>query len=223
MSDNSMDALFGAQVKAGDNQLKNIAGLIRDEGVACDDLAAAEAMAAEAKERRSELRNKLIPTAMLDACTREFTTDDGVKAKIAFATDGALGSPKTEEEYAAREAKYDAIVAAGGGEIVQLQVAVNFPKERFADGAVLARWLDHVLKNDFNITDPKTGASYIIRSGGGLQVTRQRAVNHMTLGKWIKERMGSDNINDHLPASFLEKLGIWYGEIAKITRPKPKA
>lgn len=202
-----MDALFGAQVKAGDNQLKNIAALINEEGERNDELATLEAMADSVKARRSELRNKLIPEAMLDAQMREFTTEEGIKAKITFNTDGSLGSPKTPEEYQAREEKYDIIEAHGGGEIIKQLVSVEFPKDMFHEAETFRKWLvEQVKKREWPVN-----------------VTRTRTINHQTLGSWIRSKMQSENVKDHIPMPVLEKLGIWYGEIAKITRPKKNA
>ncbi len=222
-----MDALFGAQMTAGDNQLKNIAGLIEAEDAANNEAATAEAMLADAKARRTELRNVRIPAAMLDAGMREFTTDSGLKAKVAFATDGSLGSPKTAEEFAEREAKFDLIEAHGGGEIMKQLVILSFPKDMVRHAEGVRNWMDHKitgaeLNNQGALFDDWINKTPEDRGTWPISATRERAVNHMTLGSWIRSRMSEDAAEDQLPQSFLDKLGIWYGEIAKITRPKPK-
>jgi len=206
MSD-PMDALFANQMVAGDNQLKNLAGLIEQEDEANNELAALETMTADVKARRSNLRNKLIPEAMLEAKTRDFTTDSGLKAKLAFATDGSLGSPKTEEERREKEAKLDLIIAHGGGEIVKQIVTVEFPKEMIEEAEKFRTWLIDELQE---------------RRGWAVNISRERSVNHQTLMSFIRTRMEEERPEDRIPMTILEKLGIWYGEIAKITRPKKK-
>jgi hypothetical protein len=205
MSD--IDALFAGQMKAGDNQLKNISALINEEDDVNKSLETQEAIISQLKERRTELRTKLIPSAMLEAGMREFVTEDGVKATITFATDGALGSARTPEEWAERERKLDVIEAHGGGEIIKMAVTVEFPKDMFGDAELLRKGIEDQLRE----------AGMLER---GVGVTKQRSVHHQTLGSWIRSKMEADKAEDQLPASMLEDIGIWYGEIAKIKRPK---
>ena len=226
MSD-PMDALFDNQMVAGDNQLKNLAGLIEAEDAANSELETLETMAADVKAKRTELRNKLIPEAMLEAKTREFTTDGGLKAKLSFSTDGSLGSPKTAEEFAAKEAKLDLIIEHGGAEIVKQVVSIAFPKELARQAEGLRSWLGHVLYGDELTSHGKLFADWLAkppeeRGQWPVSITRERSVNHQTLMKFIKDKMEEDSPADRIPMTVLEKLGIWYGEIAKITRPKPK-
>lgn len=208
MSDANMDALFESRggLQASDGQLSRLRQLMAEESDTRAEIETAEAMLESSKERNRELRNKLIPAAMLDAQLREFTTDDGTKAKITFITDGALGSAKTPEEQAIKEAKLDLIIASGGGEIVKQTVTIEFPKEMVEQAETFREWCQKEMeKRKWNVL-----------------VSRERSVNHQTLGSWIRERMASGDAEDHLPPSFFERIGIWYGEAAKITRPKPK-
>lgn len=223
----NMDALFNDRAVAGDNQLKNLAGLIQQEDNVNKEVETAEAMVADAKARRSELRNKTIPEAMIDCKLREFTTDDGLKAKLAFGTDGSLGSPKTAEEFAEKEAKIDLIIEHGGGEIVKQIVNVTFPKEMARHAEGVKNWLDHSLTGAPLTPHGERFAEWLAKSPeerGAWPVTvgRERSIHHQTLASWIKSRMEEDRPEDRLPLPLLERLGIWFGEIAKITRPKKK-
>lgn len=208
MSGPDIDALFDrrAEVSATDNQVSRIRQLIAEEDDVNREIDQLSTVLEDTKARRTELRNQLIPKAMLDSGMREFTTEDGLKAKIAFATDGSLGSPKNAEEEAIREAKIDCIIEHGGGEIVKQMVTLEFPKEMVAEAESVRQWL--VKEMD--------------KRGWNVSVGRKRAIHHQTLGSWIRERMSSNDPRDHLPQSFFDRVGLWFGEIAKITRPKAK-
>lgn len=207
----ALDLLHGASrtIQAGDNQIKRIASLIAEEDETNQQVATAEALLAEAKTRRYNIRRNLLPEAMHDAGMTEFVAEGGIKVTLGFATDGALGSPKTPEEYAERERKLDLIEANGGGEIIKMTVALEFPKELFARSILVMATIKAMLDN--------------IGLGAKVRMTRMRTVNHQTLGSWIRERMGADQLTDRLPQAVLDDLGIWYGEMAKINRPKEKA
>lgn len=199
-----MDALFGAQVKAGDNQLKTIASLIEDEGKALDDKVSGEAIVSEAKQRLNELRHKLIPEAMANAGVADFTTDNGIKAELAWAVDGALG----DED---REAKLDLLERHGGGEIIRNEVVIPFAKGKEKEMAFCLRLLQG------NVTLEEIVE---LEESGGFAFERQRGVHHMTLKSWLKGKMEAEEESERIPLTVLEKLGMWYGRIVKIKRPK---
>lgn len=209
---NDMDALFDAsqKVKASDTQLSIIGRLIQEEQEAEGEIAAAEEMLANAKERKRTILLNTLPQAMLDAGMREFVTSDGLKAKIAFLTDGSLGPARNAEELAEREAKIDCIIENGGGEIVKQTVTIEFPKEYAHMAEELRGRIEKLLQT---------------KKWGGINaaVTRERSVNHQTLGSWIRERMESGDADEQLPPEFFEITGIWYGEGVKMQQPrKPK-
>lgn len=198
----------GTTITAGDNQLKNISALIAEEHEANCAVETAEALLADAKRRRYDLRRNSIPEAMLAAGMSEFKTEDGVKAVLKFDTDGSLGSPKTAEEFRERERKLDIIIENGGDEIVKQMVVIEFPKGAVAEAEVIRERIEKLLGTK------KWGAIK------GTRVYRQRSVNHMTLMSWIKSKMEADDLLDRIAQSALDRLGIWYGQVAKITRPK---
>ena len=196
-----MDELFNAStVQASDQHLSRISQLVAEEGDTKAELATAEEMVRSAKERLTELYHDRLPAALIAAGTTEFKDTNGIKVALAFAADGALGSPKTAEEFAERDRKLDLIESLeGGAEIIKFTVAVHFPKELTSWAAKLIgsinRWLDkHELR--------------------GIMIERQRTIHHQTLKKWVKERMEA---GASLP---LDDLGMWYGQIAKVQRPK---
>jgi hypothetical protein len=209
MSD--LDKLYESRggTAASDGQLSRIRQLMAEESDTRAEIDTAEAMLETAKDRNKEIRHRLLPEAMLDAGVREFVTDDGVKAKVAFITDGSLGPARNAEELAAREAKLDCIIEHGGGEIVKQIVAIEFPKEFLDQAEVIQERLTKLFQTK------KWGAIPV-------QISRERTVNHQTLGSWIRERMASSEAEEHLPPSFFERVGIWYGEAAKIVRPRAK-
>lgn len=211
---NDIDALFSARAgtAATDGQMTRISDLIREEVEIEGAIATAEELLKQGKERQRELKNSLIPTAMLDAGVREFTTSEGFKSKIVFVTDGALGSPKTEEERREREAKLDTIIEFGGGEIVKQTVTLTFPKEMIAEAEGFRDWMAKEVA--------KRAADKPI--WGLVTVNRERSVHHQTLGSWVRERMASDTAEEQLPPAFFERTGLWHGEAAKISVPKPK-
>lgn len=204
-----LDALFDnrAEVKATDQGVSRIRQLIAEEDDANREVDQLTTLLEDTKARRTELRNQLIPTAMLDAGMREFTTEDGLKAKIAYAVDGALGSPKTPEEVEEKERKLDCLIEHGGGEIVKQVVTLQFPKEMVEEAETMRKWLIEQME----------------KRGWNVAVSRERSVHHQTLGSWIRERMEAPRAEDRLPDSFFERMGLWFGEIAKITRPKKPA
>lgn len=212
MSSNQMDALFNEaqKVTATDKQVSSIALLIEQEQQAEADIRTAEALLENAKGRKRDLLLSKLPEAMLGAGMREFTTAGGLKAKVVFLTDGSLGSARTEEEFAAREAKIDCIIENGGGEIVKQTVTIEFPKEFAAEADVVKARLEALFQT-------KKWGKIPVKIG------RERTVNHMTFSSWIKERMASGEAELQLPPSFFEQVGIWYGEGVKIQQPrKPK-
>jgi hypothetical protein len=54
----------------------------------------------------------------------------------------------------------------------------------------------------------------LLIANGGLVVSVERNIHHQTLKSWIKERMEK---GASIP---LDELGLWYGQTAKIKRPK---
>lgn len=207
-----MDALFDAaqSVKASDDQIGTISRLIREERAATGDIETAMSMLEDAKARRRELLFKRLPEAMLGAGMREFVTAEGLKAKVAFLTDGSLGSPRNEEERLAREAKIDCIIENDGGEIVKQTVTIEFPKE-------FAHMAEEIRERLVKLFQTKKWGAI------DAKISRERTVNHMTLSSWIRERMESGNVDEQLPPSFFERVGIWFGEGVKIMLPrKPK-
>ncbi len=208
MTEPNIDALFEARagVNANDGQVSRIKQLIAEDDDTGREIDQLGIMLEDNKLRRRELRNSLIPKAMLDAGMRAFTTDDGLVAKIAYATDGALGSARNAEELAEREAKIDIIIEHGGGEIVKQLVTLEFPKEMAGEAETMRAWL----------------ATEMEKRSWPVNVDRTRTIHHQTLGSWIKEKMNSGDVSDHLPPSFFERVGLWFGEVAKITKPKVK-
>lgn len=203
MTDASMDALFGAATTTGnDASLSRVAQLIAEEGDTLREKETGEAIVAAAKERLQEIYHDRLPQAMLAAGVTNFTDEEGIKVSLDLAVDGALGPANTPEERDAREAKLDLIEEHGGGEITKLALVVEFPKEQHA-AAALARkkimeWLE-------------------AQKLTGVTVSTNRSIHHQTLKKWIKEKMEA---GVELP---LEALGVWYGQMGKIKRPKASA
>lgn len=196
-----MDALFSGATSASDGQLSRIAQLLAEEHDTKCELDTANEMARAAKERLNDLHHSRIPEAMAQAGVTEFKDEKGLKAVLAFSADGALGSPSTPEEHAERERKLDIIEAHGGAEIIKMTVTVEFPKDLFPWAQKCAAKV----------------VEWLTASGlKGVSVSRLRTIHHQTLKKWIKDRMEA---GAELP---LDDLGIWYGQIAKITRPKDK-
>lgn len=91
-----------------------------------------------------------------------------------------------------RERKIDVLIGAGAEEIVKMVVTVAFGKGEYDAARQLAE----------ELRDRKLAA------------VAGRSIHHQTLKSWIKERMEA---GDALP---LEEIGIWYGQVAKIKRPK---
>ena len=190
-----MDALLGASqaVKAGDNQLKRISSLVQDELAAESDLATAEALVENAKARINQLKQQLIPEAMSEAGVSEFTdAETGTKVSLALAVSGALGTPKTPEEAAEKERKLDLLIENGAGEIVKLVVAVEFGKGEMPKALALKKALQ----------------------SRGLEPVLERSIHHQTLCSWLRNQMEA---GAPIP---MDDLGMWYGTIAKIKKPK---
>lgn len=242
MTDNTMDALFGESqtVQASDNQLRSISQLLAEEAAANDAKETAEALLTDAKERLNDLRTRRIPDAMRDAQLTEFRGENGLKASLVFSADGALGSPKTEEEWQERERKIDLIEAHGGGEIIKMTVSVSFDRDGYESAAKLAAMINdtdlvvpHILPElkgllEADIFAEETSINEGTRSalrwaidfievGTSRRAERLRTIHHQTLKKWIKERV---EVGADLP---LDELGIWYGQIAKIERPRQQS
>jgi hypothetical protein len=91
-----------------------------------------------------------------------------------------------------RERKLDILVANGADEIVRLEVTSAFGKGEYAKAQALAGELNR----------------------RGIATAVRRNIHHQTLRSWVKERMEA---GDQLP---LADVGLWYGQIAKIKRPK---
>lgn len=195
-----MDALFGAATTTGtDASLSRIAQLIAEEGDTLSEKATAEEMVRAAKERLNEIYHDRLPSALMAAGVTNFTDADGIKVSLDLAADGALGPANTPEERAAREAKLDLIEQHGGGEIIKLTVEVSFPKEKH-EAATMCR---------------KKITEWLEAQGlKGVAISTNRSIHHQTLKKWIKEQMEAGVA---LP---LDDLGIWYGQIGKVKRPK---
>jgi hypothetical protein len=100
------------------------------------------------------------------------------------------GALGTDEEE--RERKLDILIANGADEIVKLEVTVAFGKGDYAKAQALAGELTR----------------------RGLPTVIERNIHHQTLKSWVKERMEDGAA---LP---LDEIGLWYGQIAKIKRPK---
>jgi hypothetical protein len=209
MANNRLEALLGASdtIKAGDNQLKSISYLIGEEGRLTAEIETATAIVSEAKRQRYDIVRNKLPEAMVEAQLPKLEGDNGVKVELKWDTEGSLGSPKTKEEYAERDAKLDLIEKHGGDEIIKMVVAISFPKGMFGDAAELEESLRKTL-TETGLTEK------------GVLVYRERTVNHQSLMKWIRDRMEADEVTDRLPLTLLERLGIWYGRVAKIKRPK---
>lgn len=204
MTDTAMDALFGAASTVGSSQsLSQIAQLIAEEGDTLADKATAEAMVEASKERLREIYHDRLPAAMLAAGVTNFTDEGGNVLSLKLAVDGALGpSSGTPEEMAARAKKLDLIEKHGGGEIIKMTVEVAFPKEAHEAAQMLKAKVEEWIK---------------AQKLGGVSVSIGRNIHHQTLKKWIKEQMEA---GVSLP---LDDLGIWYGQIGSIKRPKPKS
>lgn len=211
---NDMDALFNAAGPLGsDEALSRVRQLLAEHSDLKAEIETADAILERAKEREREIRHRALPEAMLNAGTREFTTDNGFKAKLVFITDGSLGSPKNEEERLAKEAKLDCIIEYGGGDIVKQTVTLEFPKEMVKEAEGVMQWLAQTFEKKVKAGDTQWSL---------VKLFRERSVNHQTLGAWIKERMSSGEADEQLPQEFFDRVGIWYGEAAKITAPKTK-
>lgn len=198
-----MDALFGAATTTGsDASLSRVAQLIAEEGDTLNEKSTAEEMVRAAKERLNEIYHDRLPAALLAAGVTSFTDGEGIKVSLDLAADGALGSANTPEERAERDKKLDLIEANGGREIIKLTVEITFPKEKHQAAtmcrAKVTEWLE-------------------AQGLKGVTVSTNRSIHHQTLKKWIKEQMEAGVA---LP---LDDLGIWYGQIGKIKRPKAKA
>jgi hypothetical protein len=96
------------------------------------------------------------------------------------------------EDPAERDRKLDLLIANGADEIVKTEVTATFNKDEFQKAMALLGELQR----------------------RGLPTIIKRNIHPMTLKAWVKERMeeGAD-----LP---LDDIGLWYGQIAKIKRPK---
>lgn len=201
MPDQDMDALFaGSQQVGNDAALSRVNQLMAEEYDLLQEKRTGEAMVAASKERLNEIYHDRLPEAMLAAGVTEFKLPDGTKASLSFAADGALGSPQTEEEHREKERKLDLIEEHGGGEIIKFTVEVQFPKELAKHARALVKRIDEWCKG---------------HGLKGIGISIQRTIHHQTLKKWIKDRMED---GAELP---LNDLGIWYGQIGKITgRPK---
>ena len=211
---NDMDALFNSAGPLGSDQaLSRVQQLLAEHSDLKAEIDTALAILETAKEREREIRHKSLPEAMLNAGTREFVTENGLKAKLVFITDGSLGSPKNEEERLAKEAKLDAIIEYGGGDIVKQTVTLEFPKEMVDDAQAVMDFLVERFETKVKAGDTKWSQ---------VALYRERSVNHQTLGAWIRERMSSGEASEQLPQDFFDRVDIWYGEAAKITPPKPK-
>ena len=209
-----LDALHDASttITAGDNQLKRISSLIAEEHEANCEAETAERLLSQAKQRRYDLRRNRIPEAMLDAGMAEFKTEEGVTAKLVFDTDGSLGSPRTAEEFAERRAKLMAIIEHGGGEVVKNIITIELPKGAEQAAEEIQRRIDKLL----------TTKVWTKLLGGNARVFRDLSANHQSLMAWIRERMGEDDATHRLPTTLLDRIGVWYGQVAKIKRPKEK-
>lgn len=208
----AMDKLFDNRsgVNVSDQGLSRVQQLAAELTDLDGEIASAEAMLEAANERHREIRHKVLPEVMLDIGIREFTTAAGTKIQLAFITDGSLGPARNAEELAAREAKIDCIIEHGGGEIVKQMITIEFPKE--AIGAA-----EEIKQRLIKLFQTKKWGAFPVT------IDRQRSINHQTLGSWIRERMSSGDANDQLPPSFFQTVGIWYGEAAKLIKPrKPK-
>ena len=93
---------------------------------------------------------------------------------------------------AERERKLDILCENGADEIVKTEVTVAFGKGEDAKALSLA--------------------GELVRRG--LAVAKRRNIHPQTLRAWVRERMEE---GAELP---LSEVGLWYGQIAKIKRPK---
>jgi hypothetical protein len=200
---NDIDALFERRggTQASTEQLSSIRQRVAEYVDIEADIRTAEALLTSAKARRNELKHKVLPEAMLAVGLRQFETDDGTKVKIAFMTDGSLGPDD-------RERKLNTIVEFGGDEIVKQMLVIEFPKEFVQHAEELRERIQRLFD-----TTKKWGRIPV-------KISRERNVNHQTLCAWVKERMASDDADDHLPSAFFDRTGLWYGEGAKVTLPK---
>jgi len=223
----ALDALFGAKKEASDSQLSKISDLLVAEAAATDAKETAEAMAAAARQQINTITQLKLPEAMLEAGIEEFkSAQTGTTVKIHFAADGSLG-PKNDPE---KEKKIDLLVANGGGEIVKQSVTVHFPKDQFEQAQALA---DRLSDDRIAVVTyfPKELAEEaqahadkmlktlnqetVVLTNEYENVECERSVHAAGLKKWVKDQM--EKPGKDLP---LDQLGIWYGQIAKITRPK---
>jgi hypothetical protein len=200
----ALDTLFNSRggTAATTEQLSALTQRIAEYVDTEAEIKTAEAILKGAKERRNELKHKSLPEAMLAVGLRETVASDGTKVKLSFMTDGSLGMEN-------REAKLDAIVEYGGDEIVKQMLVIEFPKEFVRHAEELRERIDRLFK-----TTKKWGSIPV-------NIRRERNVNHQTLCAWVRERMASDDVEDHLPPEFFDVTGLWYGEGAKVTLPKP--
>lgn len=196
-----VDLLMGGTRSATPQQISALNQRIAEYVDTEAEIKTAEAMLENAKARRNELKHRTLPEAMLAANMRTIETEDGTKVRLSFMTDGSLGHEN-------REAKLDAIVEFGGGEIVKQMLVIEFPKE-FVDHAEELRAR---IAKMFETT----------KKWGKIpaQIRRERNVNHQTMCAWIKERMASDDVRHQLPQAFFDRTGLWYGEGAKVKLPK---
>lgn len=203
MATNDMGALFDRRggTSASDEQLSSIRQRVAEYRDVQGEIDTAEAILKAAKERRNELKHKVLPEAMLAVGLRNFETDDGTKVKIAFMTDGSLGPED-------REKKLSAIVENGGDEIVKQMLVIEFPKEFVKHAEELRERIQRLFE-----TTKKWGRIPVA-------ISRERNVNHQTLLKWVKERMESGDAKLMLPPTFFETTGLWFGEGAKVIIPK---
>jgi hypothetical protein len=91
-----------------------------------------------------------------------------------------------------RDRQLELLIGAGAGEVVKSIVSVAFGKDEY----------------------PKAMSLIGELTKRGLTATYARNIHPMTLKSWVKERMEA---GDHLP---LADVGLWYGQIAKVKRPK---
>jgi hypothetical protein len=199
-----IDKLYGARAgtQATAEQMSALTQRIAEYVDTKNELDTAEAMVKSAKERMSELKHRALPEAMLAVGLRETVASDGTKVKLTFMTDGSLGQ-------IGRERKLDAIVEFGGDEIVKQMLVIEFPKEFVQHAEELRARIQRLFD-----TTKKWGSIPV-------KITRERNVNHQTLCAWVKERMSADDLEDRLPQEFFDITGLWYGEGAKVTLPKP--
>jgi hypothetical protein len=96
------------------------------------------------------------------------------------------------EDEQERERKLDLLIANGADEIVKTEVTAAFNKDEYHRAMALLGELQR----------------------RGLPTILKRNIHPMTLKAWVKERVAGGAV---LP---LDDIGLWYGQIAKIKRPK---